>query len=133
MRSAFVVLLTCATVFFVSGCNESDSSFPVGKSGWQLTVNVGEYPAGTIVYPVHMEIGAHLMSLDSGVDAPDGTLLTFAISQGSFENGMTEIQKTTLNGRAVSNLQADSPGTYELSISYEGQTNPVVSTFTLGE
>jgi hypothetical protein len=133
MRSATVVILTCAAVFLVSGCNDSDTSFPVGKSGWQLTVDVGNYPAGTMVFPVHMEIEGHLMSLDSGADAPDGTLLIFAISEGSFENGMKEIQKTTLNGRAVSNLQADNPGTYELSVSYEGQTNPVVSTFTLGE
>ncbi len=133
MRSAIIVALACVAIFLISGCNDSDSSFPAGKSGWQLTVDVGEYPAGTMVFPVQVEIEAHMMSLDSGADAPDGTIHFFAISEGSFENDMAEIQKTTLNGKAVSNLQADIPGTYELSVSYEGQTNPVVSTFTLGE
>ena len=133
MRSATVLFLTCAVVLLASGCNDSDSNFPAGKSGWQLTVNVGEFPTGTLVFPVEIEIEAHLMSLDSGADVPDGTLLIFTISDGSFENGMTEIPKTTLNGMAVSYLQADNRGTYQLSVRYEGQINPVVSTFTLGE
>jgi len=133
MRSATVLFLSFLVAFLASGCNESDSSFPAGKSGWQLTVNVGEYPTGTLVFPVEIEIEAHLMSLDSGADVPDGTLVIFTVSDGSFENGMTEIQKTTLNGIAVSYFKADNPGTYQLSVNYEGQINPVVSTFTIGE
>ena len=133
MKFSIALLIFGVATFLVAGCNESDTNFPAGKSGWQMTLDLGEYPAGDIEYPVVMNIEAHVKSLDSGANAPDGSLLVFLVSDGTFENGLSEIEKTTLNGKATTTFQANHPGTYEMTVDFEGQSTPFVSTFTLGQ
>jgi hypothetical protein len=123
-------LLACVVLLAVAilpGCNDADIDYPIGDGGWHLVLNTGQVPTvGS--YPVYIEIEGQVINLTDGGRPQDGAILLFSTSGGSYENGLTEIEKGMAAGKAVSTLQIDGPGRYEVSVEYVDQSCTVSTT-----
>ena len=71
-------------------------------------------------------------SLTNGDRPPDGSVLVFTASGGSFVNGLTEMEPGTVDGRVVTELEIQLPGTYELEIEFPQESCTVLAEFTVG-
>jgi hypothetical protein len=118
MKPAVAALCVSLAVGLLVGCNDSEPGFPVGDGGWQLFLKIGEYPDVSVEYPIVIDLESHLLNLETGEDAPDGTLIVFRTSIGTFPNGQSEIELPTAEGCTTTMLNATRPGRYEITVEY---------------
>lgn len=110
----------CVVVAFGSllACSDGQDRLALTNGGWLLTVSVNGFPGDHPEYPVSIRFKAHLVGVVSGANAEDGTVLVFRSSGGTFENGLEEIEATTVDGIAEATFTAEIPGAYEMSVKF---------------
>jgi len=132
MKPAMMALGIAVTAFLLLGCGDGDPNYPIGDGGWHLKLDVGRFPDNVEDYPLFITIEAQLIDLSTGADPPDGTVLVFRASDGTFENGLPDVEMSTVGGRAETTFRADHPGRYEVSVEYPVASSTAVTTFTVG-
>lgn len=132
MRLFLVGLCAGLAMCLCLGCDKHDSGLLINDGGWFIGLTIGESPSEDVEYPLFIRIEAHVENLRSGADAPDGSILIFRTSHGTFENGFAEIEKTIVNGDAETTLQVDGEGTCEIRVEFEDEETSVIIAFGTG-
>ena len=132
MKATFVFLCLAVTASVLVGCNDSGPSYPVGDGGWYLVLSTGRIPNTPNEYPVFISIEAQAVDLTTGARPADGTPLVFSASDGTFQNGLSEIELGMVEGSAETDLQIDHAGMYEVTVDFPEQSCSAVTTFTIG-
>ena len=132
MKQRMIVAALGALVLLTLGCSDNEISYPIGDGGWQIGLALGEIPPRIYDVPVLISIQADVINLTNGNRPPDGDILIFTASGGSFPNGLTEIELATLNGRVVTELEIQLPGTYEVEVEYPQEFCTVLAVFSVG-
>jgi hypothetical protein len=132
MKHRVMIAALGALVLVTMGCSDNEISYPTGDGGWQIGVTLSEIPPRIYDVPVFISIQADVINLTDGHRPPDGSVVVFTSSGGSFVNGETEIDLATVGGRAVTELEIRLPGTYEVTIEYPQESCTVVTVFTVG-
>ncbi len=132
MKQKMIIAALGALVLLTLGCSDNEISYPTGDGGWQIGISLGEIPPRIYDVPVLVSIQADVINLTNGDRPPDGSVLVFTASGGSFPNGLTEIELATLDGRVVTELEIQSPGTYQVEIEYPQESCTVLTEFSVG-
>ncbi len=132
MKQRMIIAALGALVLLTLGCSDNEISYPTGDGGWQIGIDLGEIPPRIHDVPVLVSIQADVINLTNGDRPPDGSVLVFTTSGGSFPNGLTEIELATLNGRVVTELEIQLPGTYQVEIEYPQESCTVLTEFSVG-
>jgi len=132
MKHKVMIAALGTLVLLTMGCSDNEISYPTGDGGWQIGITLSEIPPRIYDVPVFISIQADVINLTDGHRPPDGSVVVFTTSGGSFTNGLTEIELATADGRVVAELEIRLPGTYEVTIEYPQESCTVVTTFTVG-
>lgn len=132
MKHRMMIAALGALVLLTMGCSDNEITYPTGDGGWQIGVTLGEIPPRIYDVPVFISIQADVINLTDGRRPPDGSVMVFTTSGGSFVNGQSEIELATVDGRVVTELEIRLPGTYEVTIEYPQESCTVVTVFTVG-
>jgi hypothetical protein len=132
MKQRMIVAVLGALVLLTVGCADNEISYPIGDGGWQIGITLGVIPPKIDEPPVSISIQADVINFSNGNRAPDGSVLVFTASGGSFVNGLTEIDLSTVNGRAITELEIWIPGTYQVEVEYPQESCTAVFEFTIG-
>jgi len=119
-------------ILVTPGCSDNEISYPTGDGGWQIGIALGEIPPRIDDVPVTISIEADIINLTNGDRPADGAIVAFTTSGGAFANGLTEIELTTTDGRVVTELEIELPGTYEVTVEYPQQECTAVFGFSIG-
>ena len=98
----------------------------------QIGIDLGVIPPRIYDVPVLISIQADVINLTNGDRPPDGSVLVFIASGGSFVNGLTEIELGTVDGRVITELEIQLPGTYELEVEFPQESCTVSAVFSIG-
>jgi hypothetical protein len=133
MRTALIALVVAVAMLVVSGCaDDAEITYPTGDGGWQVGITLSEIPPRILEVPVVIEIKGDAINLTDGARSPDGDILVFCSSGGTFPNGMSDIELATIGGRAVTELVIESPGTYEVEVKYPDEMVSASVEFSIG-
>lgn len=132
MKHRMIVTVLGALLLLTLGCSDNEISYPTGNGGWQIGIDLGEIPPRINDVPVLISIQADVINLTDGDRPPDGSVLVFTASGGSFANGLTEIELGTVDGRVVTELEIQLPGTYELEVEFPQESCTVLAVFSIG-
>jgi hypothetical protein len=134
MMNIRTIALMAATVIVVgSGCSDdSGITYPTGNGGWQVGLTLSEIPPRMGDVPVIIEVQGDAINLTTGARSPDGAVLVFCSSGGSYPNGSSEIELGTVDGRAVTELVISLPGTYEVEVTYPDEMASASAVFSIG-
>lgn len=132
MKHRVTIAVLGALVLMTMGCSDNEISYPTGDGGWQIGITLSEIPPRIYDVPVFISIQADVINLTDGDRPPDGSVMVFTTSGGSFVNGQTEIELATAGGRVVTELEIRLPGTYEVTIEYPQESLTVVTVFSVG-
>lgn len=132
MKHRFIVAALGALLALTVGCGDNGISYPIDDGGWQIGVTLGEIPPRIYEVPVLISVQADVINLTDGERPPDGSSVVFNTTGGSYPNGLTEIQLGTVEGRAVTELEIQTPGTYRVEIEYPQGSCTVITEFSVG-
>jgi len=132
MKHKIVIAALGALMLLTMGCSDNEITYPIGEGGWEIGVDLGVIPPRINDVPVLISIQADVINLTDGQRPPDGSVLVFTTSGGSFVNGLTEIELGTVDGTVVTDLEIRSPGTYELEIEFPQGSCTVLAEFSVG-
>lgn len=132
MKHRMIVIAFGALVLLTMGCSDNEISYPTGNGGWQIGIDLGVIPPRINDVPVLISIQADVINLTNGDRPPDGSVLVFIASGGSFVNGLTEIELGTVDGRVITELEIQLPGTYELEVEFPQESCTVSAVFSVG-
>ena len=134
MRQIWALVIVGIICVSAVGCSDNevpniiDDSFHFSKMSMEIDTHVpGELP-------LFVMITVELRGKISGSFPPDGELVVFESSGGSFENGQLQTNREMNDGTATASLQIETPGSYELTVSYEtAQRTTMMSVSVTGE
>lgn len=133
MKSMLIILGCFAAGLLLSGCSGgSGCDLPTGVRDWLIEVDLGHIPQQVSEYPFFVDVHVQVQSLENGQTPPDGLLVHFSISPGSFSNGQTEIERPLVNGRQSATLKIDAAGSYDLTVAIDEDVRTVHTSFTVG-
>ena len=132
MKQRMIVAVLGALVLLTVGCSDNEISYPTGDGSWQIGITLGVIPPRIDDVPVSISIQADVINLSNGNRPPDGAVLLFTSSGGSFVNGETEIELGTVNGRTITELEIEIPGTYRVEVEYPQESCTAVFEFSIG-
>lgn len=132
MKRTTLLLAITATAVVILGCSDNEITFPTGAGGWQVGLTLSEIPPTIADVPVTISVRGDAINLTTGARSPDGDILVFRATGGTFPNGSTEIELSTVDGNAVTELVIDSPGTYEVEVEYPGGSCSASWVFSIG-
>jgi len=132
MKHKMIIAALGAVVLLTMGCSDSGISYPTGDGGWQIGIDFGEIPPRIYDVPVLISIQADVINLTNGDRPLDGSILVFTASGGSFVNDQTEIELGTVDGRVVTELEIQLPGTYQVEIEFSQGSCTVKAEFSVG-
>jgi hypothetical protein len=113
--SLLVSLIGCDS----GGCPCCD--LPRAALDWIIEFELAPLPDPITEYPVFIDAGVEVRSLENGSPAPDGLIVTLTVSPGSFVGGGSEAARSLVAGRTSATIQVDTPGSYRFSATVEGQ------------
>ena len=132
MKPTVILIAVFAVLLLTIGCSDNQISYPTGDGGWQIGITLSEFFPTIDVIPVVVRIRADVINLTDGNRPADGSVLVFMSSGGTFVNGLTEIELSTLDGWAETELEIQLPGTYEVEVAYPQESCSVVTVFSIG-
>lgn len=132
MRHGMMVAAFGALLALTVGCGDSGISYPIDDGGWQIGVTLGEIPPRLYDASVLISVQADVINFTDGERPPDGSPVVFNTSGGSYPNGLTEIELGTVEGRAITELEIQLPGTYQVEIEYPQGSCTVITEFSVG-
>lgn len=132
MKLRMTIAVAGVLMLLTLGCSDNSISYPVGDGGWQIGITLGEYPPRVDDLPVLISLRADVINLTDGQRPPDGSIVVFTSSGGSFVNGLTEIEIGTVNGRVDTELEIHRPGTYEVTAEYPQGDCTIDVEFSIG-
>jgi hypothetical protein len=132
MNHRMLIAVLGALILLTLGCSDSEISYPVGEGGWEIGLDLGEIPPRIYDVPVTISIQADVINLTDGDRPTDGSVLIFTTSGGSFVNGLTEIEFGTIDGRVITELEIQLPGTYDLEVEFPQGSCTVSAVFSIG-
>ena len=132
MKRTTLALVVAATLIVICGCSDNDITYPTGDGGWQVGLTLSEIPPTINDVPVTISVQGDAINLTTGARSPDGDILVFSTSGGTFPNGSSEIELATVDGTAVTELVIELPGTYEVEVVYPAQSCSASWAFSIG-
>jgi hypothetical protein len=132
MKTRTIVMIAATAMLAVCGCGDSDITYPTGNGGWQVGLTLSRIPPRMPDGPVLIEVRGDAIDLTTGARPPDGDILVFCTSGGTFPNESNEIELATVDGRAVTELVIELPGTYEVEVRYPDRLAAASAVFSIG-
>ena len=134
MRQLWTLVIIGIICVSAVGCSDNevpniiDESFHFSKMSLEIDTHVaGEFP---LIVMITVELRGRI----SGSFPPDGELVIFESSGGSFENGQLQTNREMNDGTATASLQVETSGSYDLTVSYEtAQRTTTLSVSITGE
>jgi hypothetical protein len=106
----------------VVGCDSGGCpccDLPRGVHDWIIEIDAAPVPEPITAYPVFVDVGVEVRSLENGAPAPDGLVVTLTVSPGSFVGGESRIELSLVAGGTSATIRADAPGSYRFSATEE--------------
>jgi hypothetical protein len=116
-----VALTVLAPVIGCDGSGCPCCELPRVAIDWIIEIDSEPVPDPITEYPIFIDVGVTVRSLENGAPAPDGLIVTLNVSPGSFVGGESEVERSLVDGGTAATLQVDAPGSYRLSVTIEGQ------------
>ncbi len=117
-----MLIVAVASLAPLIGCGGDDCpccDLPRAVHDWIIEIDPAPIPVPITEYPIFIEVGIEVRSLENGTLASDGLTVTLTVSPGSFVGGGSEIERPLINGRTSATVQADAPGSYLLAVTVE--------------
>jgi hypothetical protein len=132
---SWVLALALTTLAPVVGCNGDGCpccDLPRAVHDWIVEIHSAPMPDPITDYPIFIEVGVEVRSLENGTPAPDGLRVTLTVSPGAFVDGGSEIQRTLVDSGTSATIQADGPGSYQLAVTVEDAGRTAWITINVG-
>ena len=134
MRQFWTLVIVGIICVSAVGCSDNEVPNIIDESFYfsKMSLEIDTHFAGE--FPLIVMITVELRGKISGSFPPDGELVVFESSGGSFENGQLQTTREMNDGTATASLQIETSGSYELMVSYETtQTTTILSVSVTGE
>jgi hypothetical protein len=130
-------LALCALLGFTLipvGCDDGCEccDYPRRANDWYVEIIIGAIPDPVPGYPFDLRVIVEVWNAETGGRAPDGLIVDMSITPGSFVEGGAEIQVPLTSGRATAFVRIAEPGSYELSVRPDSDSQSVRTTFQIG-
>jgi hypothetical protein len=132
MRRARLALIVAAALIVIGGCSDNEITYPTGDGGWQVGLTLSEIPPTINDVPVAISVQGDAINLTTGARSPDGDILVFRTTGGTFPNESSEIELATIDGTAVTELVIELPGSYEVEVEYPDGSCSASWVFSIG-
>ncbi len=133
MRILLIALFCVSTGLLLIGCDDGcGCDLPRIGRDWFIEIDLGSIPDNITEYPILVDVGVRVRSLENGDPPADGFVVALSISPGAFDNGLPEIELPLVNGRASATMRIGFAGVYELTVRPQGQETSTVTTFNVG-